>query len=216
MGGRAPRRVVVVDGYNVINARRDASRGSLADARDRLIADMMDYAGYSGQQVIVVFDAWMSERSVRTEEKHGAVTVVYTQKGEIADRYIERLCDSFAEDISLRRLEVRVASSDALEQTIVLGRGASRMSARELMIEMEQLRTDGIRHTQVTRPMKPRSNIGERLSDDVRSKLEAIKRQAARDSGPDPATPSGRARSAADDVSGGASSRKSGDVRKRR
>ena len=175
--GRAPRRMLIVDGYNVINARRDAPDerpGSLADAREKLLSDLMDYAGWSGPQIVLVFDAWMSDRQQRTEERHGAVTVVYTQKGEIADRYIELLCDELADDIDLRRLEVRVASSDALEQTIVLGCGATRMPARELVLEMRQLRRDGIRQT-AGRPLSPRSPIGERLPEDTRRKLEEMK-----------------------------------------
>ncbi len=181
--GRAPRRLLIVDGYNVINARRGAVSGapgsveasySLADAREKLISDLMDYAGYSDQRVVLVFDAWMSDRERRTEERRGAVTVVYTQKGEIADRYIERLCDELANDIELHRLEVRVASSDALEQTIVLGRGASRMSARELMFEMGSLREAGIRQV-AQGPATRRTPIGERLSEDVRRKLDEMK-----------------------------------------
>ena len=176
--GRAPRRLLIVDGYNVINARRSGAMDSysLADAREKLVGDLMDYAGYSGQDVVLVFDAWMSDRTTRTEEKRGAVTVVYTQKGEIADRYIERLCDELATDIDLRRLEVRVASSDGLEQTIVLGRGASRMSARELMFEMRQLRQEGIRQV-VQKPVSRRNPIGDHLPEDVRSKLEALRRK---------------------------------------
>ena len=177
--GSAPRRVLIVDGYNVINAGRSGGVGwssySLADVREKLIAQLMDYAGYSGQQVIVVFDAWMSDRTVRTEEKHGSVTVVYTQKGEIADRYIERLCDDLAGDIELRRVEVRVASSDALEQTIVLGRGASRMSSRELMFEMAQLRETGIRRV-VEKPVSRRNPIADHLSPAVRAKLDEMRK----------------------------------------
>ena len=155
--GRAPRRVLIVDGYNVINAGREVpgeKAGSLADARERLLSELMDYAGWSGQQIILVFDAWMSDRDRRTEEQRGAVTVVYTQKGEIADRYIERLCDELTADIELRRVEVRVASSDALEQTIVLGRGAGRMSARELIFEMEQQRAAGVRRMEKPTPWR--------------------------------------------------------------
>ena len=168
-----------MDGYNVINARRSGGTMdsySLADAREKRVGDLMDYAGYSGQDVVLVFDAWMSDRTARTEEKRGAVTVVYTQKGEIADRYIERLCDELASDIELHRLEVRVASSDALEQTIVLGRGASRMSSRELMFEMSQLRNDGIRRV-IEKPVTRRATIGERLSPSVRAKLEEMKKK---------------------------------------
>ena len=174
--GRPPRRVLIVDGYNVINAGNDFSGNSLADAREKLLSALMDYAGYSAQEVILVFDAWMSDREMRTEEKHGAVTVVYTQKGEIADHYIERLCDSYARDIEFRRMEVRVASSDALEQTIILGRGATRLSARELIYEMRMLRQDGIRHTAPNQPTLRRSTIGERLPENVRRRLEEMKK----------------------------------------
>ena len=173
---RGPRRILIVDGYNVINAGHEVKSGTLADAREKLIDQLMDYAGYSGQQVILVFDAWMSDRTTRTEEKRGAVTVVYTQKGEIADRYIERLCDDFAQDIEYRRVEVRVASSDALEQTIVLGRGATRMSARELMYEMRTLRADGIRHAAPMQTAVRRTPIGDRLPEEVRRKLDEMKK----------------------------------------
>ena len=177
--GKAPRRILIVDGYNIINARRGGGgmdSYSLADAREKLVSDLMDYAGYSAQQVVVVFDAWMSDRDRRTEERRGDVTVVYTQKGEIADRYIERLCDDLAADIDLRRVEVRVASSDGLEQTIILGRGASRMSARELMAEMEQLRSAGIRQV-VQKPVSRRSPISDRLSPEVMKRLEELRKK---------------------------------------
>ncbi len=171
---QGPARLLIVDGYNVINARRGGVEGTLADARDKLLAQLMDYAGYSGQRVILVFDAWMSDRQSRTEERHGDVTVVYTQKGEIADHYIERLCDEYADDIDLRRIEVRVASSDGLEQTIILSRGATRRSARELMYEMDETRAQGFKRALPA--VARRSTIGERLPEDVRRKLEALKK----------------------------------------
>ena len=175
--GRPPRRLLIVDGYNIINARHSVSdAASLADARDKLADELADYAGWSGQQVILVFDAWMSDRTTRTEDKRGPVTVVYTQKGEIADRYIERLCDDLAQDIEYRRVEVRVASSDALEQTIVLGRGATRMSARELMYEMQAMRDEGIRYTAPARPATRRSTVADRLPDEIRRRLEEMKK----------------------------------------
>ncbi len=169
---RGPRRILIVDGYNVLNARDGGAQGPLADARDRLLAELMDYAGYSGQEIVLVWDAWQSDRPERSRERHGDVTVVYTQKGEIADRYIERLCDDLAEDVEFRRAEVRVASSDALEQTIILGRGATRMSSRELMYEMRELRSQGIRRAEV-RAVR-RTPIADRLPEEVRRKLRAM------------------------------------------
>ena len=182
--GRAPRRVLIVDGYNVINARRDMgpglTSGSLADARDRLISELMDYAGYSGQQIILVFDAWQGDRRSRTEEMHGNVRVVFTQKGETADHYIERLCDEYADKIEYRQAEVRVATSDALEQTIVLGRGAVRMSSRELLLEMQQVRSSGVTRTQQTATLK-RSTVGDRLSADLIERMRAMVREGSKD-----------------------------------
>ena len=85
------------------------------------------------------------------------------------------MCDELAGDIELHRLEVRVASSDALEQTIILGRGATRMSARELMFEMEQLRATGIRQV-IEKPVSRRNPIAERLPAEVRQRLEQMRK----------------------------------------
>ena len=140
------RRVLIVDGYNVLNAWKNVQgmdAGSLSDARDALAARLMDYAGFSGQKVVLVYDAYLGDRRTRTEEQTGPLTVVYTQKNETADNYIERLCDQYARDAELGRVEVRVATSDLVEQMVVLGRHATRMSARELLVEVGQVSRAG-------------------------------------------------------------------------
>ena len=107
------RRQLVVDGYNVLNSWRPSLRSeNLSDAREELTQRLMNYAGYTAQQVVLVFDAWMSDRMQRTTEVLGPVTVVYTRKNETADHYIERLCDSYAREMEYGRLEIRVATSD--------------------------------------------------------------------------------------------------------
>jgi len=167
-----PQRVLIVDGYNVLNARRHMGNAAvLADARDALIRDLQDYAGFSGQKIVVVFDAWQGDRMQRSVEHHGNVEVVFTQKGEIADRYIERLCDDMTEDIEYRRKEVRVATSDNLEQTIILGRGATRLSARELLLEMQQVRSTGVKSMPTA---SKRSTVADRIPADVLEKMRAI------------------------------------------
>jgi len=167
------RHVLVVDGYNILNAMGGES-GPIADARDRLTARLIDYAGFSGQEIVLVYDAWLSDRKLRTEEAHGPVTVVYTRKGETADHYIERLCDEFERDVDAGRMELRVATSDGIEQTLVMGRGAVRVSAREILIEMAQVRTEV--HESAS-PLHPRKNaLIERLPEDVRRKLEEMRR----------------------------------------
>ena len=172
--GAGPERILIVDGYNVLNARRQVDGAqALADAREKLLAELQDYAGFSGQKVVLVFDAWQADRRMRSVEQHGSVTVVFTQKGETADHYIERLCDEYAEAVEYRRAEVRVATSDALEQTIVLGRGATRISSRELLLEMRQVRVAGV--DSIPRPAQ-RSTVGDRLPAHIVEKLRKIGR----------------------------------------
>ena len=169
------RRLLLVDGYNVLNAWKGMLAGRpLSDARDALLARLHDYAGASGQKVIVVFDAWQSERQQRTVEENGWITVVYTQKGETADHYIERVCDNLAEEAREGRLRLRVATSDGLEQTIVLGRGAERVSARELLYEME--REKGAMGAHSGAQARAKSTLMERLPENVRQSLERMRR----------------------------------------
>ena len=170
------RRILIVDGYNVINVRKPVRESrQLEDARRELTNRLHDYAGYSGQQIILVYDAWLSDRMQRSVERHGSLEVVFTMKGETADCYIERLCDELAEDVSLRRVEVRVATSDGLEQTVVLGRGAVRMSSRELLLEMDLARE--ARGGRVSSTGARRSTVADRLPQDVLAKLERMRRE---------------------------------------
>lgn len=169
-------RLLLVDGYNVLGAWPELSKGKpLTDARDALIHRLHDYAGYSGQRVILVFDAWQSDRMQRSIEERGPLTVVFTQKGETADHYIERRCDEYARAVELGRLEIRVATSDNTEQTVVFGRGAIRISSRELIYEMRQARQDG---GQYIRPAvrSGRSTVLEHLPEAVRSQIEKLRR----------------------------------------
>ena len=169
------RRILIVDGYNVINVRKPVRESLiLEDARRLLTERLHDYAGWTGQQVILVYDAWLSDRMQRSVEKRGALTVVFTMKGETADNYIERLCDEYEEDISLRRAEVRVATSDLVEQTVAFGRGAIRLSSRELINEMDAAQES--RGGRVSSTTKRTSTVADRLPKDVREKLERMRR----------------------------------------
>lgn len=168
-----------MDGYNVLNAwRGDLGGATYDDAREELTHRLIDYAGYSGQKLVVVYDAYMADRRARSEEEFGPVRVVFTQKGETADQYIERLTDSMWRDIDLDRIEVRVATSDLIEQTVVMGRGATRMSARELIAEMQQVRASGRQTIAPLGKKKPaRATVMEHLPEDVRQRLEKLRRQ---------------------------------------
>lgn len=124
-----------VDGYNIINAwdnLRELSSLSLEVAREELIDIMAEYQYYSGIKVIVVFDAHMVKSNSGKSETIKGVDVVFTKESETADQYIEKVLDSIG-----RVKSVRVATSDWMEQQIILGRGGTRISARELEAEIK-------------------------------------------------------------------------------
>ena len=172
--------LLIVDGYNVLNAWRGKLKNtSLADARDDLIHALADYAGYTGQKIVLVFDAWKSERIARTVEQVPAtLEVVFTRKGETADHYIERLCDEVSEKAAYGKLIVRVATSDSIEQTIAMGRGAIRISARELLHEIDTMRNPDVQRQVL--PVKAvrggGSTVMDRLPEEMRAKLEKMRR----------------------------------------
>lgn len=170
------RRILIVDGYNVINVHKPVRESmALEDARRRLTDKLHDYAGWSGQQIILVYDAWLSDRMRRSIEDRGSLRVVFTMKGETADCYIERLCDELAEDIALRRAEVRVATSDMVEQTIAFGRGAVRLSSRELLLEMDMAGTH--RESAGSGSVgRKKSTVADRLPEEIRLRLEQMRK----------------------------------------
>ncbi len=123
-----------VDGYNIINSWSmftSIKNEDLEQCRDKLISVMKEYQAYLGIFIIIVFDGHMVKGNSGTVIKQGKLKVVYTKENETADHYIERSLDEIG------RLEkVRVATSDWLEQQIILGRGGTRISARELEMEV--------------------------------------------------------------------------------
>lgn len=131
---KRPREYLFVDGYNIINdweILKGFKDGELEEARNKLIEIMMEYQHYSGIVTTIVFDAHLVKGNSGSKEKHGDLNVVYTKESETADHYIERRLDEIGK---VRR--VRVATSDWMEQQIILGRGGTRISARELEMEV--------------------------------------------------------------------------------
>ncbi len=128
---------LLVDGYNIIHAWEELSalaREDLDGARAKLIDLLRNYQSWRGCQVIVVFDAYKIKGGKGSVEQLGDLYVVYTKEAETADMYIERTTYQLSRDN-----RVRVATSDGLEQMIILGHGAVRMSAAELKYEVDQV-----------------------------------------------------------------------------
>lgn len=133
---------VLVDGYNIIFAwddLRKLAKDSLDDARAKLIDRLRNYQGFRRCPVIVVFDAYKVKGNPGSIEKMGDFSVVYTKEAETADMYIEKA----AYDLS-KHHRVRVATSDGLEQIIILGGGALRVSASTFEQEVKEVE-DAIR-----------------------------------------------------------------------
>ncbi len=133
---------LLVDGYNIIFAWDDlkkAAEESLDLARELLINRMCNYRGYTNCELILVFDAYKVKDNPGSVLKVHNINVVYTKEAETADAYIEKVTHELA-----KRYRVRVATSDNLEQLIILGNGAVRVSASEFEKEVtdaeEQIR----------------------------------------------------------------------------
>ncbi|MBQ8514885.1 MAG: TetM/TetW/TetO/TetS family tetracycline resistance ribosomal protection protein [Ruminococcus sp.] len=127
---------LLVDGYNIIFAwdeLKKLSEENLESARHRLIEMMQNYQGVRRCELIIVFDAYRVKGNPGSSEQIGKIHVVYTKEAETADTYIERATHELGKDY-----RVRVATSDRLEQIIILGNGAYRMSASEFYEEIRQ------------------------------------------------------------------------------
>ncbi len=165
---------LIVDGYNIINAWEELKSISIDDldaSREKLIDIIIEYAEFSGQKAIVVFDAYNVKNSVEKIEKRKYITVVYTKEHQTADSYIEKYISCLSKyDI------VKVATNDYAEQQIILGKGASRISARELKLYIQDSKKK-IKSKQIGSERKIQRNwLEDRLDKETLSKLENIRR----------------------------------------
>ena len=127
---------LLVDGYNIIFAWDDLKKLAAVNmdaARQTLMDILSNYQGFRKCVLILVFDAYKVQRSVCDVERYHNIYIVYTKEAETADMYIERTTYELG-----RHRRVRVATSDGLEQLIILGHGATRLSARAFREEIEQ------------------------------------------------------------------------------
>lgn len=164
--------VLLVDGYNIIGAWGELlllKDNQLADARDLLIERMAEYKAYMGWRVIVVFDAYMTPGLENRKRRHD-VEVLFTRENETADERIEKLVSELSE----RRVQIHVATSDFTEQWIVFAQGALRKSARELEIEMNEISKLITKQVKDYKSERPYSKIP--LTDEVKETFEKWRR----------------------------------------
>src|SRR5690625_1074674 len=149
--------VLLVDGYNMIGAweeLKDLKEKDIGQARDRLIEMMAEYQAFSGERVIIVFDAYEVKGTMK-KTKAFKVEVIYTKEKETADERIEKL----VKKLKNVETQVYVATSDYAEQRTIFGQGALRIPARELLIEVRNVEK------------KIKESIKARRNEPVRSKI---------------------------------------------
>ncbi len=135
---------LLVDGYNVIHAWKELSELAKDDmemARGRLSDILCDYQGYTGRDVILVFDAYRVASHATEAFDYHNIHVVYTKTAETADQYIERFSVEKAD-----RYHVTVVTSDGLEQIIIRGAGAHLLSARDFEAEVSSAKDGAFLH----------------------------------------------------------------------
>ncbi|GFN23139.1 MAG: NYN domain-containing protein [Thermoanaerobacteraceae bacterium] len=132
--------VLILDGYNVIHSWPELLRlkeSNLGHARDKLIDEMINVRPLLGVEIFIVFDAYRLGGRDTGQEEQAGVRVIYTRQGETADTCIERL----AGELVTAGKEVVVVTGDWLEQRVVWGKGALRLSPmglRKLVLEVRR------------------------------------------------------------------------------
>ena len=135
---------IIVDGYNIIFAWENLAEQAKTDldaARRQLLDRLSSYAGFTKCRLVVVFDGYKRKGSPGETSRFHNIQVVYTREGETADAYIEGLVHEIGSNYN-----IRVATSDSLVQLSSLRSGVLRMSARELLEEVEAARKEMGQH----------------------------------------------------------------------
>lgn len=167
---------LLVDGYNVVGAWPELvalKEKSLEHAREKLADILAGYGAYKDYKVVIVFDAnKVAGGGPRTETTAGGLEIVYSQEGETADSYIERQ----AYQLVRAGHNVYVVTSDWAQQLTVLGAGAWRIPARELLADVLAA-TKAIRDGYVEADwQRRRQEVGGRLAPDIARRLDALRR----------------------------------------
>ena len=163
---------LLVDGYNIIFAweeLNELAKASIDAARNKLMDILSNYQGFTGCTLILVFDAYKVKGSQGEVQKYHNIYVVYTKEAETADQYIEKTTHEIG-----RKYKVTVATSDALEQVIVMGQGAYRISARDFYEEVERTEKQ-IREINEKQHGEKRNYLLDYAQEEDAKKMEAVR-----------------------------------------
>lgn len=163
---------LLVDGYNIIFAwpeLREIAEDNLESARVKLADILCNYQGFRNNEVILVFDGYKSKGNNGSVIHYYNIDIVYTKEAQTADQFIEAVSSQMA-----RNYQIRVATSDGLEQMIILAQGAARMSARELKREIEATNKE-IKEKYEMKKEKKRNSLMDNISPQMAELLEKMR-----------------------------------------
>lgn len=163
---------LLVDGYNIIFAWEDLKELAAVNidgARERLMDILCNYQGFKKSTLILVFDAYKVKGNPGSVETYHNIHVVYTKEAETADQYIEKTVHEIG-----RKYRVTVATSDQLEQVIILGQGGQRMSARELLEDVIEV-SHQIRETARQKRSSDKNYLFDHLDKETAARMERIR-----------------------------------------
>ena len=163
---------LLVDGYNIIFAWEDLKELAAVNidgAREKLMDILCNYQGFKKSTLILVFDAYKVKGNPGSVETYHNIHVVYTKEAETADQYIEKTVHEIG-----RKYRVTVATSDQLEQVIILGQGGQRMSARELLEDVIEV-SHQIRETARQKRSSDKNYLFDHLEKETAARMERIR-----------------------------------------
>ena len=163
---------LLVDGYNIIFAWEDLKELAAVNidgAREKLMDILCNYQGFKKSTLILVFDAYKVKGNPGSVETYHNIHVVYTKEAETADQYIEKTVHEIG-----RKYRVTVATSDQLEQVIILGQGGQRMSARELLEDVIEV-SHQIRETARQKSSSEKNYLLDHLDEETAARMERIR-----------------------------------------
>lgn len=163
---------LLVDGYNIIFAWEDLKELAAVNidgTREKLMDILCNYQGFKKSTLILVFDAYKVKGNPGSVETYHNIHVVYTKEAETADQYIEKTVHEIG-----RKYRVTVATSDQLEQVIILGQGGQRMSARELLEDVIEV-SHQIRETARQKSSSEKNYLFDHLDEETATRMERIR-----------------------------------------
>ena len=163
---------LLVDGYNIIfswDELKELSERDIGAARGKLADILSNYQGFRKCTLILVYDAYKVEGNPGEVTKYHNIYIVYTKEAETADQYIEKTVRKIA-----KNADVTVATSDGLEQVIIMGQGAHRMSAPGLKEEVE-LALRELRGEHLEKSVTLKNYLLDYLDEETAQQMEAIR-----------------------------------------